>query len=136
MSKSTLLKIAESKTAARKIASQVSLSELTTVVKNLQAAEQFLKKQAVNKEQADKAKKIKKAISMLDNMGLKPEDLGSAKTTSSARRKGTKNGRKVAPKYRITVKGVTTEWSGRGRMPVVFRDAMSKSGSLNKYLIK
>ena len=136
MSKSTLLKIAKSKMAARKIASQISLSDLTTVVKNLQAAEQFLRKQAINKENADKAKKIKKAMSMLDNMGLKPEDLGNAKTGSSASRNGKKNSRKVTAKYRITVKGVTTEWSGRGRMPVVFRDAMGKSGSLNKYLIK
>ena len=136
MSKSALLKIAKSKTVARKIASQVSLPELAAAVNNLQSAEQFLKKQAAKKESADKTKKIKKAISILNNMGLKPEDLGSSKNGSGAKRCSKQTSRKVPAKYRITVKGATTEWSGRGRMPVVFRDAMSKSGSLNKYLIK
>ena len=136
MSKSALLKIAKSKTAARKIASQVPLSELAAAVNNLQSAEQFLKKQAAKKESTDKTKKIKKAISILSNMGLKPEDLGTGKNGSGARRANTKKSRKVAAKYRITAKGVTTEWSGRGRMPLAFKDAMRKSGSLDKYLIK
>ena len=136
MSKSALLKIAKSKTAARKIASQVSLSELATAVNNLQSAEQFLKKQAARKESTDKTKKIKKAISILNNMGLEPEDLGTGKNRSSARRGNTPTSRKVPVKYRITVKGATTEWSGRGTMSLVFKDAMRKSGSLAKYLIK
>jgi len=33
------------------------------------------------------------------------------------------------------VKGVVTEWSGRGRMPVVFREALEKTGSLDRFLI-
>ena len=103
---------------------------------NLQSAEQFLKKQAAKKESADKTKKIKKAISILNNMGLKPEDLGSSKNGSGAKRGSKQTSRKVPAKYRITVKGATTEWSGRGRMPLVFKDAMRKSGSLDKYLIK
>ena len=136
MSKSALLKIAKSKTVARKIASQVSLPELAAAVNNLQSAEQFLKKRAAKKESADKTKKIKKAISILNNMGLKPEDLGSSKNGSGAKRGSKRTSRKVPAKYRITVKGATTEWSGRGRMPLVFKDAMRKSGSLDKYLIK
>ena len=101
---------------------------------NLQSAEQFLKAGA-KKESADKTKKIKK-ISILNNMGLKPEDLGSGKNGSGAKRGSKLTSRRVPAKYRITVKGATTEWSGRGRMPLVFKDAMRKSGSLDKYLIK
>ena len=73
---------------------------------------------------------------MLDRMGLKPEDLGKAKKPQQKASKTTGVKRKVAAKYRITVKGVTTEWSGRGRMPVVFREAIGKNGTIEKHLIK
>ena len=136
MSKAALLKIAKSKTAARKIASQLNLPDLDAAILNLQSAKQFLAKQAEKKSDAQKAKQIKKALSMLDRMGLKPQDLGKF---SARNKKPTRKGsptRKVAAKYRITVKGVVTEWSGRGRMPVVFRDAAGKDGNLSRYLIK
>lgn len=131
MSKSALIKIGKSKTAARKMASQISLSELGSAIKNLQSAEQFLAKQAAKKASVKKAQQIKKAMSILDRMGLTPEDLSQSKTRPGIARK-----RKVAAKYQITVKGVTTQWSGRGRMPVVFRQAIGKNGSIEKYLIK
>jgi DNA-binding protein H-NS len=136
MSKAALLKIAKSKTAARKMASQLNLPDLDAAILNLQSAKQFLAKQAEKKSDAQKAKQIKKALSMLDRMGLKPQDLGKS---SARNKKPTRKGsptRKVAAKYRITVKGVVTEWSGRGRMPVVFRDAAGKDGNLSRYLIK
>ena len=135
MSKSSLLKIGQSKTIARKIASQVSLGELQRAIQNLQSAQVFLAKQAEKKADAQRAQKIKKAMSLLDRMGLKPEDLGSTSKSSSRANKKSHTSRKVAAKYRITVDGVTTEWSGRGRMPVVFRNAMGKRGSIDSYLI-
>jgi len=135
MSKSALLKIGKSKTAARKIAGQVSLSDLGAAIKNLQSAERFLIKQAAKQESAKKTQQIKKALSMLDRMGLKPEDLGKAKLSRKKTSKAGGAKRKVAAKYRITVNGVTTDWSGRGRMPVVFRSAIGKNGSIEKYLI-
>ena len=73
---------------------------------------------------------------MLNQMGLKPEDLSRAKKGGAKTNKKTSAKRKVAAKYRITVKGVVTEWSGRGRMPVVFREVLGKNGSLDRYLIK
>ena len=136
MSKSALLKIGKSKTTARRIAGQVSLSDLNAAIKNLQSAERVLVKQVAKKESVKKAQQIKKAMSMLDRMGLKPEDLGKAKRSPKKVRKTSGAKRKVAAKYRITVKGVTTDWSGRGRMPVVFREAIGKNGSIDKYLIK
>ncbi|MDC6471602.1 H-NS histone family protein [Luminiphilus sp.] len=136
MSKSALLKIGKSKTTARKIAGQVSLSDLGAAIKNLQSAERFLAEQAAKKESTKKAQQIKKAMSMLDRMGLKPEDLGRAKRPQKKASKNPGVKRKVAAKYRITVKGVTTDWSGRGRMPVVFREAIGKNGTIEKHLIK
>lgn len=136
MSKAALTKIAKSKTVARKVASQLNLPDLDAAIRNLQAAKQFLAKQAAKKNDAQRARQIKKAISMLDRMGLKPEDLGKSSKRTIRPTKKSSATRKVAPKYRITVKGVVTEWSGRGRMPVVFRDAAGKDGNLSRYLIK
>ena len=136
MSKAALTKIAKSKTVARKAASQLNLPDLDAAIRNLQAAKQFLAKQAAKKNDAQRARQIKKAISMLDQMGLKPEDLGKSSKRTIRPTKKSSATRKVAPKYRITVKGVVTEWSGRGRMPVVFRDAAGKDGNLSRYLIK
>ena len=48
MSKATLLKMAKSKTAARKIASQVSSTELSLVIRNLESAKEFLDKKAIS----------------------------------------------------------------------------------------
>ena len=136
MSKLALLKIAKSKTVARKTASQLTTAEVDAVIRNLQAAKQFLAKQAAKKDSAQKAKQIKKVMSMLDQMGLKPEDLGKPQKRSAKTARKSAPKRKVPPKYRITVKGVVTEWSGRGRMPVVFRDALGKKGDLGRYQIK
>lgn len=136
MSKLALLKIAKSKTVARKAASQLTTAEVDAVIRNLQAARQFLAKQAAKKDSAQKAKQIKKVMSMLDQMGLKPEDLGKSQKRSPKTAQKSAPKRKVPPKYRITVKGVVTEWSGRGRMPVVFRDALGKKGDLSRYQIK
>ena len=136
MSKAVLIKISQSKTVARKSASQITLSELNAAIQNLISAKDFLAKQAVRKSSAQKAKKIKKAMSMLDQMGLKPEDLAKPKARAGKPAKKSAPKRKVAAKYRITVKGVVTEWSGRGRMPVVFREAIGNNGDISRYLIK
>ena len=136
MSKVALVKIAKSKTVARKVASQLNLQDLDAAIRNLQAAKQFLAKQAAKKNDAQRARQIKKAMSMLDRMGLKPEDLGKPSKRTTKPTKKSSPARTVAAKYRISVKGVVTEWSGRGRMPVVFRDATGKDGNLSRYLIK
>ena len=136
MSKVALVKIAKSKAVARKVASQLNLQDLDAAIRNLQAAKQFLAKQAAKKNDAQRARQIKKAMSMLDRMGLKPEDLGKPSKRTTKPTKKSSPARKVAAKYRISVKGVVTEWSGRGRMPLVFRDATGTDGNLSRYLIK
>ena len=136
MSKAALITISKSKTAARKAASQIAPAELDAAIRNLQAAKQFLAKRAERQSSAQKAKQIKRVMLLLDQMGLKPEDLGKSKKASTRPTKRSAPKRKVPAKYRITSKGVVTEWSGRGRMPVVFREAIGKKGDLGRYLIK
>ena len=136
MAKAALITISKSKTAARKAASQITTAELDAAIHNLQAAKQFLAKQAEKRSNAQKAKQIKKVMSLLDQMGLKPEDLGKSRKASTRSTKKSAPKRTVPAKYRITLKGVVTEWSGRGRMPVVFREAAGKKGDLSRYLIK
>ena len=45
-------------------------------------------------------------------------------------------GHKVAPKYRLTVGKQIHEWTGRGRMPLVFKEFVEKGNPLEKCLIK
>ena len=136
MSKATLIKISESKMAARKMASQISATELDSVISNLKAARDFLAKQATNRAVAQREQKIKKAMSMLKKLGLNPEDLARSSGVPRNSKKNSTSRNKVSAKYRITVNGVVSEWSGRGRMPVVFRDAMERNGDLLRYVIK
>lgn len=136
MSKATLIKISESKMAARKMASQISATELDSVISNLKAARDFLAKQAANRAVAQREQKIKKAMSMLKKLGLNPEDLARSSGIPRNSKKNSTSRNKVSAKYRITVNGVVSEWSGRGRMPVVFRDAMERNGDLLRYVIK
>jgi len=141
MSKATLAKLAKSKTEARKIAAQISTSQLDSAINNLVAARAFLAKQATKRATIDRRKKIKKAMTFLDRMGLTPDDLerlapSTRKKTAKKSEKPPAAKRKVAPKYRIKVNGKVTLWTGRGRMPVVFREAINKNGDLGKYLIK
>ena len=46
-----------------------------------------------------------------------------------------KSGKKRPVKYKIIVDGQTTSWTGVGRMPVVFKDALEKGQSLEDFAI-
>ena len=54
---------------------------------------------------------------------------------STAGKRGPKKGIKVAAKYALKVKGETHRWTGRGRMPLVFKTYVEKGGSLEKCLL-
>ena len=60
----------------------------------------------------------------------------AVKKTPAKRKTGPRKGKKVAPKYQLKVGKETHKWSGRGRMPLVFKEFVEKGGSLNKCLIK
>lgn len=150
--KATLLSIAKSKTAANKAAKTVALEDLERVIKNLQAAATKTKRAEVNRAARQRAANLKKLKSMMTEMGLSAADIrgisgSSAKKqpgrpqkvaakSATASKKGPKKGTKVAPKYRLKVGKQTHKWTGRGRMPLVFKEHVAKGGSLEKCLIK
>ena len=60
----------------------------------------------------------------------------AAAKRKAAAKKGPKKGTKVAPKYQLKVGKQTHKWTGRGRMPLVFKEHVEKGGSLENCLIK
>ena len=86
---------------------------------------------------------IKKVSALMDDMGLTPSDLKEAglkakarvrKRKPGAKKTDPKKGTKVAPKYELKVIGETHRWTGRGRMPLVFKAYLEKGG-LDRCLI-
>ena len=84
---------------------------------------------------------------MMTKMGLSATDVRKlmaspsqhkavTKKTMAERKPGPRKGKKVAPKYQLKVGEETHRWTGRGLMPLVFKDFVEKGGSLEKCLIK
>ena len=151
-----LLSVAKSKVAAKKMAKSIAPEDLERAIKNLQAAATKIKKSKADKAARQRAANLKKLKSMITEMGLSAADvrgLGSDKaarrpgrpkkatakrkaTTKKGPKKGPKKGTKVAPKYQLKVGKQLHKWTGRGRMPLVFKEFVEKGGSLEKCLIK
>ena len=148
----TLLSAARSKVAANKIAKSMAPEALERAIRNLQAAAGKIKKGEAEKAARQRAANLKKLKSMMTEMGLSAADvrgLSGAKAKKrpgrpekaaakrkAAAKKGPKKGSKVAPKYQLKVGEQTHKWTGRGRMPLVFKEHVAKGGSLEKCLIK
>ena len=147
-----LLSAAKSKVAANKMAKSMALEDLERAIQNLQAAATKIKKGEAEKAARQRAANLKKLKSMMTEMGLSAADvrgLGSAKAKKrpgrpkkvaakrkAAAKKGPKRGTKVAPKYQLKAGKQTHKWTGRGRMPLVFKEHVAKGGSLEKCLIE
>lgn len=139
-----LLSIAKSKATANRLAKAVTADQLSRAIENLSGALAAAKK----REQAKMAKRreanIKKLTAMMADMGLSPKDVvkmvdgESAPKAKRGRKKATgpKKGKKVAPKYQIFANGENHQWTGRGRMPVVFKEFVENGGSLEQCLIQ
>ena len=147
MSAKTLISIAKSKTTANRLAKAVSTSDLENAIKNLQGALTKAEKQAADKAAKKQAADLKKLKAMMAKMGISAADvqkLAGVKTKRKAvgkkatakRKTGPRKGKKVAPKYQLKVGKETHKWTGRGRMPLVFKEFAKKNGSLDKCLIK
>lgn len=135
-----LLALSKSKTAAKKAANALEISELKKLIDNLQAALDAAKIRESAKEEKKKAAAMKKLKSMMSEMGLSAADLAklSGNAPKKRGRKPTKKkaASKVPAKYEIQANGETIRWTGRGRMPVVFRELVESGGSLEQCLIK
>ena len=147
MATNTLALISRSKVAASRLAKTVTSAELQKAISNLQAALDGVKKREADKAAKKQAANLKKLKSMMAEMGLSAADLRKVAGKSSARKatgkkpgtkakRGPRKGKKVAPKYQLKVGKETHKWTGRGRMPLVFKEYIAKGGSLEKCLIK
>tara|TARA_B110000503_G_scaffold67341_1_gene105539 strand:+ start:359 stop:802 length:444 start_codon:yes stop_codon:yes gene_type:complete len=137
-----LATLAKSKAAANRAAKGLNLSQLEKAIANLSQAVKAAKSRESLKEQKKKTITIKKLQALMISAGISPEDMGLAgapKTKGKGKRKSaTTKGKKqatVAPKYQITVDGKTSQWTGRGRTPIVFRTFVDNGGSLEQCLI-
>ena len=147
-----LLSAAKSKVAANRMVKSMAPGDLERAIRNLQAAATKIQKEQAEKAARQHAAKLKKLKSIITEMGLSAADVkglsdakpkkrpGRPKKTATKRKaaakKGPKKGTRVAPKYQLKVGRQTHKWTGRGRMPLVFKEHVAKGGSLEKCLIK
>jgi DNA-binding protein H-NS len=136
-----VISIAKSKAMANRLVKDASEAQVLRAISNLQAALKTAKAREAAKLEKKKAANMKKLTAMMAEMGLSGSDvakLAAGKRTAkkATRKAGARKGQKVAPKYSIKANGETIQWTGRGRMPVAFREFVAKGGSLQKCLIK
>jgi DNA-binding protein H-NS len=138
--------VAKSKAAANRAAKTLSPAQLESAAANLKAAAAAAKAREASKADKRRAANIKKLSAMMAEMGLSASDIAgggagkrgrkkapAVKTKAKAKSKrGARKGTKVAPKYQISAGGKNHKWTGRGRMPVVFREFVEKGGSLEQ----
>ena len=132
-----LKSIAKSKAAANRAVKALDMQQLERALANLTAAAETIKERESLRAQRKKEVAVKKLKSMMDELGISAADItGASKPKGNGKRAtGPKKGNKVAPKYQITVDGVTHQWTGRGRTPVVFKSHVENGGSLDDCLI-
>ena len=132
-----LQSIAKSKAAANRAVKSLDIQQIERALANLSAAAETIKERESIRAQRKKEVAVKKLKSMMNELGISAADItGSSKSkTKGKRATGPTKGNKVAPKYQITVDGVTHQWTGRGRTPIVFRSHIEKGGSLDECLI-
>ena len=147
MTANTLLGIAKSKSTANRLAKSLSAAELKKAIDHLQSALTAIQKRESAKAAKKQAADLKKLKAMMAKMGLSAADVrklaapqpkrkAASKKTAAKRKTGPRKGKKVAPKYQLKVGKETHKWTGRGRMPLVFKEFLEKNGSLDKCLIK
>lgn len=147
MATNTLTTIAKSKATANRLAKTLTTAELKKAIANLQSALNTAKKREADKAGKKQAANLKKLKAMIAEMGLSAADLRKVAGQRTARKtttkkaaakskRGPRKGKKVAAKYQLKVGKETHKWTGRGRMPLVFKAFLDKNGSLDKCLIK
>lgn len=111
----------------------LSVDELTSVQEKLDNIIAKRKDQEAELIQA-KQEKLAKMEEIKKQMAEAGIDVADLQDVAEAKPKR-KSGKKRPVKYKITVDGETTAWTGVGRMPVVFKDALEKGQTLNDFAI-
>ncbi len=136
--------LAKSKAMANRVAKKATVAQLTAAIENLKGALDAAKKRDAARNEKRREANIKKLTAMMSDMGLSPADIAKIadgkkpgrKASAAKKTRGAKKGGKVAPKYQIESNGAVIQWTGRGRMPVPFREFVEKGGSLEQCLIQ
>ena len=117
----------------KKATSDLSYDELVEAKSKLEKIieEREGEEEARREAEAAKLQKIEEIQRLMQEAGVSPDELG----TVAAATKAKTTSRKVAPKYRIFVEGVEYNWTGRGRKPFVFEQALAAGKSLDDFLI-
>ena len=147
MTTNILLSIAKSKATANRMAKELDASDLEKAICHLEAALVAAKKREAKKAATKRAADLRKLKAMMAKMELSATDVkklmvtptkrkAAAKKASSKGKTGPRKGKKVAPKYQLKVGKKTHKWTGRGRMPLVFKSFVEKGGALDKCLIE
>ena len=142
-----IAKVAKSKASANRVAKSLGSSQLKNAISNLQSALKAAEAREAEKDNKRRAANIKKLTAMMAKMGLSPGDIAGKASRKSGKKRvkqskasakskvGPKKGTKVSPKYTITSEGKTHQWTGRGRMPLVFKAFVDHGGTLEQCLI-
>lgn len=113
---------------------ELSLAELEEVQDKLTAVIEKRREQLIAEEAelAEKQAKIAAIKQQMEEAGLDVSDFNDAILTPV---KSKQSGQKRPIKYVITVDGQETKWTGIGRMPRVFADALEQGRSLEDFAI-
>ena len=111
----------------------LSVEELNSVQDKLNNIIEKRKEQEAEliKAQQEKLAKLEEIKKQMEEAGIDFTDLQEVAEAKPKR----KSGKKRPVKYKITVDGETVAWTGVGRMPVVFKDALAKGQSLEDFAI-
>ncbi len=123
---SVLQPLVRSKLKARAALKGLSIADIEKLIGNLNSVLENEVKKAATREAAAKKAKIAKIKALMEESGLKAEDL---KGGGRGRKKAAKTRKKASPKYRLVVDGAEHLWSGRGRPPRVFKEYMDAGNS-------
>jgi DNA-binding protein H-NS len=139
MATASLAPLVKSKIKARAAVKGLGVADLEKLVANLSDILKSEKQKETTRAEAAKKARIAKIKALMEESGLKPEDLKSAgggrkKKKAASRKVSNKVSNKVprkkaAPKYRLVVDGQEYLWSGRGRPPRVFKAYMDSGKS-------
>lgn len=114
---------------------ELSIQELEAIQEKLAAIIEKRKEKLIEKEKAEQEKQAKLAEikKQMEEAGLNLEDLQSLTSNIDGSKK---TGKKRPVKYKLTDnEGVTHPWTGIGRMPRVYKEALESGKSLDDFAI-
>lgn len=112
---------------------ELSIEELESIQEKIGSIIEKRKEKALAQEKAEKEKREKLAAikKQMEEAGLNVEDLQALATTTQK-----KTGKKRPVKYKLVDNsGEEHLWTGIGRMPRVYKDALEKGKSLDDFSI-